>query len=736
MPVPGPARDTAGESPVPGERRSRLCPALLAAAVLSLSAAGGVSAASPAGALRGFPHPPAFRPIPPDTVTVRDEAVEERMEEIIGEEDPERGESEGEALSLALLRLAENPVNLNRGDLWALLQLPGMNLRLAQAILDYRIRSKPFERVDELTGVPGIGPATLERFRPYLTVGEGRQLRGLLYRSPRYWTHGARLEIISRLRGVGQRKEGYRRGAGEGGYAGSPLHFYQRLVYGGDHLSAGLILEKDAGEALPGAGSFDYRSWHLALKDAGRLKRLVVGDYTLSLGQGLLMRGGGLYGKGPEVIGTALRGGGGIRPHTSAAEGTAMRGAAATVGDRLRFTAFWSARRHSASVSGPDTTGPPRTDGYHRTPAERSARGRLRREMYGGRLQLRLGRGVIGAGLYRTRYGAYVDPGPAPWQRDRFRGRRSAAGGADFAFPLGPLLLFGEAARSAGGGWAAVAGMEGAASRETRLTAVYRHYGTRFHSPMGGGFGERSGSPGNEEGFYLGLSHQAGGGVELRGYVDHFHFPGPRFGVSRPSGGVEWLGLLRWKPDRDTEAYLRFRSERKEDEYASRDSSGREVRLTGNAFRQTWRLQLQHRVNPRVRLRARLEVARGRPAGPPAGIGDRDTAAGYLLFQDLRLKPGGGITLDARLTFFHAPTYESRIYQFENNLLHVLTNQLLYGTGERFYLLLRLRAGEYVDLWARAGTTRYRDRRTVGSGLEAIEGNRKTDLGLQLRLRF
>ncbi len=654
--------------------------------------------------------------------------MEDQLEELL--EDPE-GEGDAEALGQALLNLAENPVNLNRADLWTLLQVPGMNLRLAQAVMDHRAASKPFETVDEITAVKGIGPVTLEKFRPYLTVGGERELRGLLYRHPRYWTHGASLEVISRFRGVAQRKEGYRRAPEEGGYTGSPLQYYQRVKYAGDHLSANLLLEKDAGEPLPAAGKFDHRSWHLAVKDIGRVKTVVAGDYTVSAGQGLVMRGGGLFGKGSEVISGPVRSGGGVRPHTSASEGSALRGVAATAGEGVRVTGFWSDRRLGATDLPGDSTGSPRSGGLHRTLTERSARKTLRERLYGGRLQVRMGGGVAGVTGYQAAYDAYVYPGDAPWQEGRFRGRRHGVAGIDFAFPAGPALLFGEAARSANGAWGAVAGLEGAPDENTRLTAVYRNYGRRFQSPLGSGFGEGSGAPGNEEGFYLGASHRPLKDVELRGYLDHFYFPGPRFGVRRPTDGFEWLGMLRWKPNSDTEAYLQVRSERKGEEYMGTDEAGRRVRLPGRAFRQTWRLHLQHRVHARLRLRSRLEIARGHPAGR----GD-DRATGYLLYQDLRLRPANGVTVDTRMTFFDTPTFETRIYQFENNLLHVLSNRMLQGRGERFYLLVRIRAAWFLDFWARFGTTRYRDRATVGSGLERIEGNRRTDLGFQMRLKF
>jgi competence protein ComEA len=63
-------------------------------------------------------------------------------------------------------------VNVNTADLARLQTLPGIGQVKAQAIIDYREANGPFQSIDELDDVPGIGPATLERLRPLVTLGE------------------------------------------------------------------------------------------------------------------------------------------------------------------------------------------------------------------------------------------------------------------------------------------------------------------------------------------------------------------------------------------------------------------------------------------------------------------------------------------------------------------------------------------------------------------------------------
>lgn len=62
-------------------------------------------------------------------------------------------------------------IDLNLATQPELELLPGIGPAKAQAILDYRRRSNGFRSLGQLLEVQGIGPKTLERLEPFLTLG-------------------------------------------------------------------------------------------------------------------------------------------------------------------------------------------------------------------------------------------------------------------------------------------------------------------------------------------------------------------------------------------------------------------------------------------------------------------------------------------------------------------------------------------------------------------------------------
>lgn len=69
--------------------------------------------------------------------------------------------------------LSPSLVDLNTADRMELIQVSGIGPERADAILTHRAAYGPFQRVEELDAVRGIGPKTLAKSRPHLMASGG-----------------------------------------------------------------------------------------------------------------------------------------------------------------------------------------------------------------------------------------------------------------------------------------------------------------------------------------------------------------------------------------------------------------------------------------------------------------------------------------------------------------------------------------------------------------------------------
>ena len=92
--------------------------------------------------------------------------VLERRDESLSVSASQQPQEEGRPDSL----LPGEKINLNTADALDLQRLPGIGEKRAEDIIAHREANGPFESVEELDEVPGIGQGILEGLRDYATI--------------------------------------------------------------------------------------------------------------------------------------------------------------------------------------------------------------------------------------------------------------------------------------------------------------------------------------------------------------------------------------------------------------------------------------------------------------------------------------------------------------------------------------------------------------------------------------
>jgi hypothetical protein len=136
-------------------------------------------------------------------------------------------------------------------------------------------------------------------------------------------------------------------------------------------------------------------------------------------------------------------------------------------------------------------------------------------------------------------------------------------------------------------------------------------------------------------------------------------------------------------------------------------------------------------VTRQLTLRNRVEVLWYNPREKER------TQQGFITYFDASFKPlSKPISLNGRLLYFETDGFDSRIYTFENDVLYSFSIPAFSGKGLRYYFNLNYDVSKKLTTWFRWAQTIYQNRETVGSGLDVIEGNKRTDVKVQLLYNF
>ena len=663
-------------------------------------------------------------------IEIPENYIEEVIENLQGDED-----FDFNTIFETLEFYSSNPLYINEATAEDLAELFFVDDVQINAIIQYREEQGDFISLYELQAVPTLTLETIRQLIPFITInGDDNQ-----YQLPiKDMFSGGRHEVFMRFNRILEEVKGQQRDdMGSKKYEGDPNNLYTRYRYNFDNrLSFGLTAEKDQGESFfkrSNRNGFDFYSAHFHLKDVIKnVKDLAIGDYTISLGQGLIAHNNFGGTKSAEVL-NIKKSGRTIRPYTSKNEANFFRGAAVTytVHPAVDITAFGSLKNNDGNILVPDTLevedqtnlfSSLREDGFHRTVGEIDDENTLTRLSAGSRIRYQKGNLSLGGNVLYERFNEIFTPQDQLFNAFRFSGQSILNTSFDYSYKLKNINLFGELARSQNGGKAIVSGGLITLNKNTDLAILYRNYGVDYQSLISNTFGEGS-STQNEEGVYVGLNHSLNNTWSISAYVDQWRNRWLRFRVDRPATGREYLFRLSYyKRDRFI-AYLQYKYESK-----ARNESDNIGRIDNPIDLRLHKIRYNHRIilNSFLELRNRVEFS---------FFKDTELSNGFFIAQDLHFKKNN-LKLTSRLAYFNTDDFDSRIYSFESDLLYSFFIPFFQDEGLRYYLNLRYNWNYNLSTEFRFSRTDFFDVDEIGSGNNLISESSRTDVKFQIRYRF
>lgn len=629
-----------------------------------------------------------------------------------------------DALLQQLAFYQKHPLNLNTASSEELYLLRLLTSLQIQNLLHYRTVFGNLLSIYELQAVPTFNLVTIHKILPFVFVGEASaNNKSLLLR-----LQEGNMYVLNRFSRVLERSRGYDTTL-RTHYLGDRNHLQARLIYQYKNLLYyGVVADKDAGEKFfkgTQKAGFDFYSFHFFLRDIGRVKALALGDYALNLGQGLIQWHSLAFGKSAEVL-NIKRQAAVLLPYRSAGEFFYNRGAAATVqAGPLQATAFVSYKSFSGNIA---TDSIERftsfgTAGYHRTRLEVEDRYRIKHFSAGGNLTYNRNNFSVGVNAITHRFSLPLQKQDAPFNQFSLAGKSFSLASIDYSYTYRNAHFFGEVASGSKLHPAIIQGALISMDAHVDLSFLYRRIPKEFQSPFGNAFSE-SNLPSNENGFFIGTQIRPLNGWQLSAYADMYRFPFLKYRVSAPTRGWDYLAQVMYVPGKRTEIYLRYRTESK-----PINGTGQVINVPVDQRRKNLRFHFITTLNQKLVLKGRTEMTWFYKD-------NAEPEEGFLTYVEAAYEPWAKLKGNIRLQYFETGGYDSRIYAYESDVLYSYSIPGFFYKGVRYYLNLHYNVAKQLTFWGRIAQTVYRDKNSIGSGLDEIKGNHRTDVRLQIRYSF
>ena len=624
-----------------------------------------------------------------------------------------------------------NKINLNKTNREQLQELVFLNPLQINALLNHiAVNGKLIDEL-ELQSIDGYNLETIKNLLYFTGINTPTGFENFSFKN--LFREG-RNDLLIRYNRYLETQKGYSLSS-TSRYLGTPERVLTRYRFAySNNIQFSLNLEKDPGEkywnnAKKQTGP-DFISASLYIKDLRKLKKLAFGDYTLQFGQGLTLWSGLSFGKGADIF-TVAKQDLGLRAYTSVNEFSYFRGVATQINlGKFDFTPFVSYINLDAGIAlNPITNAEDisslQQSGLHRTNSELKNKNRIGQFIFGGNLQYNYKKLSIGLTAYHSKYSENFAPGSALYNKFDFTGNSLNNAGINYSYTFKNTYFFGEFAHSLNYGFAYVNGLISSLSPSVSMVLFHRNYQKDYFSFYNQGIGESSTAV-NEKGFFAGLQIKPSRKFELNFYTDLFKFPWLKFRVDAPSTGYDVFSQFTFAPNKTTKFVLRYQFQNKQQNAANQIF----VNTLEFVKKSNYRLDAQYQINKNFSLKNRLEIVQYHEE-------NTNNRFGFLAYQDINYSPlSSKLSGNMRLAMFETDGFDTRIYAYENDVLYGFSIPGFQEKGIRFYTNARYNIKRGVDFWLRYSITKYNDQATVGSGLEEIQGNSRSEIKAQIRFQF
>ncbi len=631
----------------------------------------------------------------------------------------------------------KHPINLNTADESELRALQILTDLQIYNFLKYRQLMGNLISIYELQAVPTFDLWSIQLLLPYVSVKQNDFTKENF--AKRF--HGGEHELLMRSSEQIEKSVGYEKPADTSSYyLGSPEKIFFRYKYSYKNLlQYGLLGDKDAGEQFFKGYQkygFDFYSFHFFVRNLGVIKSLALGDFTVNMGQGLIQWQSIAFTKSAEVQ-SIKRQADILRPYNSSGEFYFHRGAGITLQQgKWQTTVFCSIKKISTNLNTDTLTKKDlissfETSGYHRTKIENEDKNNVLQKAVGGNLSFTQQDFRLGISVIHYQFSDGIQKQNEPYNLFAITGNSWTNISADYSYTHRNFHFFGEFAQDKNFAKATVNGLLISVHSNVDVSMLYRNIARNYQALYADAFTENS-NPTNEKGIYAGITLRPFSNWRSNIFFDVYKFPWLKYEIDAPSSGRDYFVQLLYNPDKFFNIYTRYQNQSKQQNMSNSTAATHQLSFV---TQQNWRTEWEFSFNKKISIRNRVELVWYDKRNP-------DYSQGFLSYVDFFYKTQKLFGGNVRLQYFETGDYNSRVYVYENDVPYSFSVPFYYDKGFRYYFNLNCnlkklfsanRSNNFkIEAWVRWTQSIYSGTNSIGTGLDEVKGNKKSEIKLQL----
>lgn len=489
-------------------------------------------------------------------------------------------------------------------------------------------------------------------------------------------------------------------------------------------VKLGLNAEKDAGEYWWTKNGPDHVGWFLQYDKRNKPISVLIGDFDLDFGQGLVFGKNSFAGTGGEVA-LLQRNPIATRPHSSMNEDNYMKGISASF-RKKHFTAtvFVSKKPNDGRIIIDENSGgiyvSGGNSGYHRTLAELQTRHSTTERQAGGHLQLTFRKLKIGITAASCTSNLPAQPSTETYRKYTHQEQQSEVAAMDYSWKGSRHVIFGESCQRIDGSWSTTNGLLLHPDQRLGIGIQIRHssrsYEWSYSNPSG-----FSTNGNGETGIYAGINFRLNDRCSFNLFHDEYVNSWLTYQCNTLQRGKTDGARLTLTKGKNTElvVQVKFKSE------LHNTTGNRRIEGVSNEVTRQKRVQITIKPAFGWQLRYRLEQKTDWFA--------KEQSTGTMAFQDIRYQPDRfPISIVFRMCVFKTPGYSTALYMQESEPAYSYKSTATYGSGTGCYILLHATISKSLDGWIKFGKT-YLNDRFMTDELAGVAGRQRQEFTFQLR---